>query len=328
MLKTGRFSNSITLTSPYSLKESLGRIKRTVFGLNKNNEGNVDYISKNHIANKITPKYTITFIGDIMDMNFKNLIIDDGVKKFVRGSDYLIGNFEGTITSKKKIMNKRHKPQILDALETMFSPKKTYLSLANNHSGDFGICCFSHSVNQLEERDFNVFGAEKSPFVDLNEDVRVTGSTRWSNRPCNYLIELEESYQYLKKDSCNILFPHWGYELELYPRIETINHGRIILDKFDLLIGHHSHCPQPLSFLPFDNINKLIAYSLGDFCSGIGGKKLEMMNYGIIIKTEIGTNPEGKWLVGKVDWSFLKSRSISKKESIVETTNNISNLFM
>ncbi|GAG76879.1 unnamed protein product [marine sediment metagenome] len=52
------------------------------------------------------------------------------------------------------------------------------------------------------------------------------------------------------------------------------------------------------------------------------------MNYGIIIKTEIGTNPEGKWLVGKVDWSFLKSRSISKKESIVETTNNISNLFM
>ena len=328
MLKTGRLSNNLHITTPYSLKESLGRIKRTIWGLNKNNEENVDYIPKNHIANEITQKYTLSFIGDIMDMKFKNLIIDDSVKKFVRGSDFLIGNFEGTLTSKKKVMNKRHKPQIMDALETLFSPKKTYLSVANNHSGDFGLLSFSQSVNQLKERDFNVFGTGKKPFVDLAEDIRVTGSTRWSNRPCNYLVELEESYQYLKEDSCNILFPHWGYELELYPRIETINHGRIILDKFDLLIGHHSHCPQPLSFLPFDNINKLIAYSLGDFCSGLGGKKLEMMNYGIIIKTEIGTNPEGKWLVGKVDWSFLKSSSLSKKESIVETTNNISNLIL
>ncbi len=31
---------------------------------------------------------------------------------------------------------------------------------------------------------------------------------------------------------------------------------------FVIMIGHHSHCPQPLSFLHFDNINKLIAYSL------------------------------------------------------------------
>ena len=143
MLKTGRLSNNKYITTPYSLKESIGRIKRTIFGLNKNNNGNVDYIPKNHIANEITPKYTISFIGDIMDMNFKNLIIDDSIKKFVRGSDYLIGNFEGTIASKKKIMNKRHKPQIMDALGTLAPPKKTYLSVANNHSGDFGLQCFS-----------------------------------------------------------------------------------------------------------------------------------------------------------------------------------------
>ncbi len=329
MIKSGRFFNNGHIVTPYSIKESLGRIRRTIFGPKKNNARSVDYIPKTYQLNEITPKYTISFIGDIMAMDSKHLVIEHSVKQFIKGSDFLVGNFEGTITSeKKKLMDKRHKPVIMDSLKNLFPPKKTFLSVANNHSGDFGLDKFSSSLDELYKRGFNVFGTEENPFIDLSDEVRVVGSTRWSNRPCNYLVELENSNNYLKEGSFNILFPHWGYELELYPRIEIINHGRIILEKFDALIGHHSHCPQPISFCPIDNNrNKLIAFSLGDFCLGSESKKREAMQYGIIVKAEIGTNSEGKWLIGKVEWNFLKSTSLSKKKTVVKIVDIEPNFF-
>ncbi|MFX1600750.1 MAG: CapA family protein [Promethearchaeota archaeon] len=310
------------LGSPYSLRENFGWFKRFICGPNTNNYGNVEYISKSTVLNRITPKYTISFIGDIMDMNLRDLIIGERVKSFVKGSDFLIGNFEATLTSEKKKFNgKRHKTQIMDALESLFTPKKTYLSTANNHSGDFGKKSFYHSVNQLKKRGFNVFGTEKTPFLDISNDLRVIGGTQWSNYPCDYLIRLEESTRYLKEGSFNLLFPHWGYEMELYPRIKIIKQGMELLSKFNALVGHHSHCPQPVSFFPIDNDNKLIAYSLGDFCDG---KELEMHSYGIVIKAEIGMDAYGNWQVGKCDWTFLKTRTLSKTEFIVDTAENFS----
>jgi hypothetical protein len=165
--------------------------------------------------------------------------------------------------------------------------------------------------------------------VDLNEEIRVITGTQWSNQPCIHSCKLKESEQYLKQDSFNILFPHWGYELELYPRIGIINQGRDLLSKFDALIGHHSHCPQPISFFNIKNLSKLIAFSLGDFCFGwdLRKKKNEMLSYGIALKTEIGVNPQGQLLIGNVDWTFLKSRPFSEKEFIVEIVNDISQIY-
>ncbi|MFX1420263.1 MAG: CapA family protein [Promethearchaeota archaeon] len=316
---------------PYSLRELINWLKRYTFGPKKRNEGNIKYIPKNHLLNEITPKYTISFIGDIMDLSYRDLIIDENVKNFVRGSDFLIGNFEAIITSEKKIniMTKRHKPQIMDALASLFLPKKTYLSIANNHTGDYDLKSLSNSINQLKERGFNIFGTTTNPFVDLNEEIRVITGTQWSNQPCNYSSKLRESEHYLKQDSFNILFPHWGYELELYPRIGIINQGRDLLSKFDALIGHHTHCPQPISFFNIKNLNKLIAFSLGDFCFGwdLRKKKNEMLSYGIALKVEIGVNPQGQLIVGNIDWTFLKSRPFSEKEFIVEIVNDISQIY-
>ncbi|MFX1241040.1 MAG: CapA family protein [Promethearchaeota archaeon] len=309
--------------SPYSLKENFSWFRRLIFGPNTNNSGNVQYLSKSSVLNKITPKYTISFIGDIMDVDLKDLIISDNVKQFIEGSDFLIGNFEATLTSdKKRINRKRHKPQILDALANLFNPKKTYLSTANNHSADFSENIFSESIAQMKKKGFHVFGNEETPFLDVADDLRVIGCTQWSNYPCDYLVELEESSQYIKDDSFNLLFPHWGYEMELYPRIETIDKGKELLGKFNALVGHHSHNPQPVSFIPDGNGNKLIAYSLGNFCDG---KEFEMHNYGIVIKIEIGTDANGNWQVGKCEWIFLTTLSVSKTEFLVDVTNNFSN---
>lgn len=313
----------------YPLRETFVWLSRYIFGPSSTNKGKVDFVSKTHVLNSITPEYTISFIGDIMDLNFKDLIIDESVKSFIRGSDYLVGNFEGTITTEKiEIMDKRHKPQILDALNTLFPPNKTFLSTANNHGGDFGPRHFLNSINQLKDRGFNVFGTKKKPFFDLNENIRVLGGTQWSNHPCNYLYDLKEPEKYLKQNSFNIIYPHWGYELEMYPRIRTIKKGKTLLSRFNAVVGQHSHYPQPVSYYSNNSVNKLIAYSLGDFCFGWDLKKLkyEMFRYGIIIKVEIGRDKKGELDIGNVDWTFLKSRPLTEKEFIVETVNTIPKL--
>jgi hypothetical protein len=320
--KDGLFSKKHLFGSPYSLKENFRWLKRRFLWPSTINYGNVEYLSKSTVLNKITPKYTLSLIGDIMDLNLRDLIIGEGVKRFVKGSDFLIGNFEATLTSEKRLINsKYHKPQIMDALEDLFTPKKTYLSTANNHSGDFGENNFLDSVSQLKKKKFKVFGSKSTPFLDLTNDLRVIGSTQWSNRPCSYITNLEDSSQFLKKDSFNLLFPHWGYEMELYPRVETIKQGMELLSKFNAIIGHHSHCPQPVSFFPLNNNNKLIAYSLGDFCDG---KEVEIHNYGIAIKIEIGIDAYGQWQVGKCDWTFLKTRPLSNTEFLVDTIDKFS----
>jgi hypothetical protein len=325
--KPGVLSTKNLLTSPYSLKETFGWVKRFFLGLSKKNEGNIQYLPKTYTLNKLNPKYTIAFIGDIMDLKFNDLIIHESVKNFIRGSDFLVGNFEGTLSSKKKVfMNKQHKAQILDAFATLFPPSKTFLSVANNHSGDFGKKRFFRSIRGLKKHGFKVFGTIKSPCVDLTEDVRIVAGTQWSNRPCNYVTRLEDATNYLKKGSFNMLFPHWGYEMELYPRMDVIKQGELLLSEFDLLIGHHSHCPQPVSLLTFNNLNKLVAYSLGNFCFSVDNKKYESYNYGIVVKVEIGKDIKGKWSVGKVTWSFLKSSALSRKKSVVKTARYFFNI--
>ena len=313
----------------YPLREVFVWFSRYIFGPSVNNKGRVEIVPKNHILNEISPKYTLSFIGDIMDLDFKDLIIDESVKNFIRGTDFLIGNFEGTITSEtKEIMDKRHKPQILDALESLFPPNSTFLSVANNHGGDFGPHSFLDSINQLKEREFNVFGTRKQPYIDLNDNIRVLGGTQWSNHPCNYLYNLKEPEKYLKKNSFNIIYPHWGFELEANPRIRTIKKGKALLNRFDAVVGQHSHFPQPVSYSSNSSTNKLIAYSLGDFCFGWDFKKMkhEMFRYGILVKVEIGPNNNEELLIGKVDWTFLKSSPLTEKEFITETINEIPNL--
>lgn len=321
ILKKGFKNTSIFPGSPYSFKENFGWLVRTLTRPSDNNDCNVEYISKHSLLNNIRPQYTISFIGDIMDMNSRDLIISENVKKFVKGSDFLIGNFEATITKEKVFNGKRHTPQIMDALKSLFSPEKTYFSTANNHAGDFGYDEFSNSVNLLIDKGFNVFGTEETPFLDIADDLRVIGGTQWSNRPCDYLVGIEDATQYLKQDSCNLLFPHWGYEMELYPRFETVWRGMELLNKFDAIVGHHSHCPQPVSSYPVGNANRLIAFSLGNFCDG---KKMEMHNYGILVKVDIGINNMGEWQVGECNWTFLKTLTLSKNEFEVVTVDNFS----
>lgn len=295
--------------SPYNLTETFGYFKRNFFGPVNKNRGLVEYCPQFFRLNEgIQPGIKIAFIGDIMDMAGRSLHIGAEVRQFVESCDYLVGNFEATITAAKgPIMAQRHIPQILDALAAMFPPEKTYLGLANNHSGDFGYQIWSESKKQIADKGFHIFGSIDVPFIDIEERIRVVAATRWTNQPIDYIPKIETALQYHQPGMFNILYPHWGYELELFPRPEIIQQGKELSSTFNAVISHHSHIPQPIAKFTIDKPagpeNQLIAFGLGDFCIH---DKLTHYNYGQILKLTIGPQDKGDWKIGDVEWRFVR----------------------
>ncbi len=299
--------------SPYSLRESLLWIWKFFF-IAKNNPEHVEFLSKKCCLNNINPKTRIGVIGDIMDLCGNHLETAPELNDFFQDCDFLIGNFEATITDAKKEFHgdQIHDDKILDGLKSLYDPQKTYLSLANNHAGDFPLNIFESSVKALKSAGFQIFGFFDPPFIDLLPELRIIGATNWSNklRGFDYIANIEHiSTRYIKPDAMNILFPHWGYEMELFPRTDIVYQGKELLKHYDIILGSHSHLPQPISAETTDSgLKKLIAYSLGNFSFGLRGALLKKFYFGEILKFDIGKTDRDEWAVGNIEWSFIRTR--------------------
>ncbi|MDD1777540.1 MAG: CapA family protein [Candidatus Helarchaeota archaeon] len=306
------------LSTPYNLTEKLSWLKNNLVGPSKKFKNLTSFIPQKSTLNEITPKCRLGFLGDIMKMNNKDLQIDPAIKSFFQDVDFLVGNFEGTISKAKKVfMVQEHTEGILSSLETLFPPSKFALSCANNHSGDFGWSEFNKSYQILKNHGFIVFGRRDEPSILLNDSVNITNCTAWSNQPNTpYVGYLDQATAFFNpKVECNILYPHWGYEMQLYPNPKQIELGKDLLKQWALIVGHHSHVPQPITSYEMNHSNQLLAYGLGDFSTGLGLKKYQN---GIVVKLDLGSSKTGQWEVGTVEWKFTRVHEIDKNHMEVK----------
>lgn len=305
--KRDRKSRSQWFSTPYSFLEKISWIRNNILGPSKRYKELTNFIPQHVKLNAIEPKIKLAFVGDILPVGERELRFDPGLSRFLQDVNFLIGNFEGTISKAGKVfMGQAHSERILSDLEKLFPPEKTVLSLANNHSGDFGLNEFNKSCQLLKNHGYLTVGKIDEPSIVLEDAINLTTATTWSNRPCSYVSSLNNIDKNLNPESrFNILCPHWGYELQLYPNPGQIRLAMKLLRKWDMIIGHHSHCPQPVA----KESKKLIAYSLGDFSIG---KNLRNYLHGIVIKTEIGPNDQGRWQAGDVEWRFTKIQHLGK----------------
>ena len=291
---------------PYPFRESVGWLWRNIRGVRKANPSGIQALPRETVLNPIQSRITLGVVGDIMAMGHQSLHITTDVHLFFQGCDCLIGNMEGTVTGTGRPSPgaQRHNPSILDVLAGLFQPDRTFLSVANNHAGDYPATTFKKSINHMRDRGFHVFGLREEPFADIADGVRVFGASMWSNRPCGEIAFFDVL------DGCSagaaafsIVYPHWGYELEMFPRPAVVRMGEELLSRYDAILGHHSHVPQPMSVVRNGVAAKLLAFSLGDFCTGLRLKKFQ---YGVACKVEIGPGENGIWRIGAVRWRYTR----------------------
>jgi len=290
-------------------------------------------------------KLKIGFVGDIMRMRDHKLTFSEDIETFFSDVKIVVGNLEGIVTDKKcKLTKQAHPKEILKPLQELLRDNtKWLLCLCNNHSLDFGNEEFHKSLHIIRrESKIDVFGRNDvtNVFVE-GEDINISTASEWSNQKtwdCISRFSDTNVDPYYSQNKFNIFYPHWGFENERYVRTNIQDNARALLtgnnnEKLDLIFGHHPHVRQPIMVvreeLKDQNgvqildrqgnrlvLKKFVAFSGGNFTSGVTFWRRKKHIHGIILKCDIGPLEDytNQLAVGRVDWEYTVNRIDNNEE--------------
>lgn len=166
------------------------------------------------------------------------------------------------------------------------------VSVANNHSANFGYNVFKDSLNNLKNSEIGVCGgglneaeARKVKIIEVSglkfgflchssiigslyaknnsAGVPYLGIEPWYRNDTESINKMINDIQAAKKEVDVVIFsPHWGVEYKHYPSdSQKIIAKKAIEAGADIVIGTHPHVVQGSEFYK----NKYITYSLGNF---------------------------------------------------------------
>lgn len=212
------------------------------------------------------PSYSIAFIGDFMPFGKRRLHISENLRHFLGTADTLVVNLEGVVTAEKRPLALNHSKAIFETIRSL-NTHNILLNVANNHASDFGHEVFVKHLHLLQDEGFEVLGHDDTPYV-LGGKFLLKASSAWSNQPLvtTSRFSLSKKVPQTQQDGCyNIFLPHWGYEMELFPRKKQVQFAKEMIESgWHTIIGNHPHCPQPVELYR----GGIVAYSLGNFCYG------------------------------------------------------------
>lgn len=233
----------------------------------------------------------LVFVGDIMVAETPGELIAKGTDPFqpfasiLDSHDLRIGNLECVIattgTAETKPFTFRADPGTIPVLAKHFDG----LSLANNHSGDFGKDAFAEQVGLLRKAGLPTFGGglnakeAHTPWIVERNGLRIAllgyaefkprsfeaSATRpglaWSGEDDEVINDIVAARTVHHADIV-IPFMHWGWEDEPQPSERLREFSRRMLDAgADMVVGGHPHVTQGVEYYK----GKLIMYSLGNF---------------------------------------------------------------
>jgi poly-gamma-glutamate synthesis protein (capsule biosynthesis protein) len=231
---------------------------------------------------------SIAFVGDVMLDGGPGHIITNGGDPFagvaavLRNADLTVANLECSIVKKGRAIDKtftfRGPESSVPLLKKYFSA----VSLANNHSGDWGRDGFLSELELLREANLPWFGGGANVKAAHQPLVLAVGGKRVAFLGYNdfpprcfaagpttpgvaWLIEkdvVRDIKAARKQADVVLLFLHWGDDLEPVEEPEQQMLARHLIDAgADAVIGGHAHLTQGVEWYK----DRPIVYSLGNF---------------------------------------------------------------
>lgn len=236
------------------------------------------------------PSLRIVFVGDIMLDNGPGHWIGlekdpfERCEELLKGADLRVGNLECVLGDEG---SRRSKPYVFRAAggsERFLKRHFDALSLANNHSLDYGPKGLIGCIDILEKADLPYFGGGRNlkesrrPLVLERKGKRIAllgfnefyaeeyaaQNKRAGNTPLNPDWVIADITKARKDLNCDVVIPffHWGEELESQPRPDQRELAqRCVEAGATAVIGAHPHIPQTIDY----HRGKPIVYSLGNF---------------------------------------------------------------
>lgn len=262
---------------------------------------------------------SLVFVGDIMVAERPGELIARGVDPFqpfaplLASHDLRIGNLECVVatggTALAKPYTFRADPGVLPVLKRHFDA----MSLANNHSGDFGKAAFAEQLDLMRGAGLAGFGGGRNateahaPLVVERNGLRIAllgylefkprsfeaDATRpgvaWSGED-EQVIEDIVAARTVHHADIVIPFMHWGWEEEAQPSPRLRAFARRMIDAgADMVVGGHPHVTQGAEVYR----GKPIVYSLGNFL--FNGFETEATTTGWVLSLKVGPDGVRSW---------------------------------
>lgn len=244
--------------------------------------------------------------------------------------DLNILNLETPLTSIREIpsvgKDYYHYSHPVLASETLARHRVHAVSLANNHSMDYGSAALEETFRSLKANDIACFGAgkdlgaasapymKKFPLEGASFELAVFGvfeprksyeryefyATEGSGGTCRLDVQqLKRQINELKRLKPNlfvVVFPHWGNNY-VWRSHKQQSWGRQIIDAgADLIVGHGAHCLQQIECYK----RRWIVYSIGNFVFNSRGRfnKLSAPPYSmpVVLHVEVNDGIPKKYL--------------------------------
>ena len=234
---------------------------------------------------------SLIFVGDIMVAETPGELITRGEDPFqpfaalLSSHDVRIGNLECVVattgTAEEKPYTFRADPRTLPVLKRHFDA----VSLANNHSGDFGKAAFAEQLALMDTAGLPYFGggrdatAAHAPWIVERNGVRIALLGYVEFKPRSFEADasrpgeagsgedddvIEDIIAARRVHRADIVIPfmHWGWEDEPDPSPRLRAFARRMIDAgADMVVGGHPHVIQGAEYYR----GKPIIYSLGNF---------------------------------------------------------------
>ncbi len=210
--------------------------------------------------------YSWNFVNTYNENGFEYFLTN--VKDIFSNDDLTIVNLEGVFTTSNSRVNKtfafKGDPAYVQILQ---SASVEAVSLANNHSADYGTSSAADTKNILNNANISWTSHEENRIVEV-DGVKV-GLVGVYELPYGNSIQtsMEQRIRQVREDGAQIviLTIHWGDEGMLQSNSIQRNLGRSAIDAgADLVLGHHPHVLQEIELYN----GKYIVYSLGNFSFG------------------------------------------------------------
>lgn len=218
------------------------------------------------------------FVGDIMLGRHVETLMNEyglwypfvGTERLIEGVDVAVGNFEATVPKEhSQTPNRNLKLSVKEAyMGTLRDVGFDILSLANNHSYDFGKEGYENTLRSCKDADL-VCGGHPYEVLPLSAVTTQVGDARVGviflhgisvNTDDKSLSALMAELK--RTTDIQLVFIHWGEEYNEQHNEAQEKTAHILIDNgIDAIIGHHSHVVQDIEMYG----GKPIFYSLGNF---------------------------------------------------------------
>ena len=262
---------------------------------------------------------SLIFAGDVMLDDGPGRVVADGrdplaaVAPLLAGADYRIANLECPVATigtplDNKIYSFRAHPRVLSVLQGRFDA----VSLANNHSGDYGRAALTETIALLDGAGVRRFGGGRNlveahaPLWIERKGLRIAvlGYNEFKPRVFEAgadhpgIAWSEDSHviadiRAARKAGADLVIPfmHWGWEREPKPSARQRALARRMIDAgAAAVVGGHPHVTQGAELYR----GRPIVYSLGNFVFD-GFDELPAGRVGWLLRLELDRRGVAAW---------------------------------